>query len=89
MGHRIDREKIRAFVLRKKANLWGLIAITAISIALTVAAALLGFRRTGILVVVSVLLVLLCTLQLYKMRSSYRTMPRFRGFRKRRKQEKA
>ena len=83
MKHRINRERIKAFVLRKKANFFGLLAITALSVVITLLASLSGFRRTGILAVVSVLLVFLCLLQLYKMRSSYRTMHSFRGFRKR------
>lgn len=87
MKHHINREKIKAFILRKKVNFFGLMAITALSIIVTLLAALSGFRRTEILAIVSVLLILLCLLQLYKMRSSYRTMPDFRGFRKKKNKQ--
>lgn len=89
MKHRINKEKIKAFIVRKKANFFGLLAITALSVVVTLLAAMSGFRRTEILAVVSVLLVLLCLLQLYKMRSSYRTMPSFRGFRKKKDNQDA
>ena len=87
MRHRINRERIKAFILRKKANFFGLLAITALSVIATLLAALFGFHRTEILAIVTVLLILLCLLQLYKMRSSYRTMPSFRGFRKKKNQQ--
>lgn len=89
MKHRINREKIKAFVLRKKANYLGLLAITGLSIIVTLLAGLARFHRTDILAVVSVLLVLLCLIQIVKMRSSYRTMPSFRGFRKKKKDQDA
>ena len=81
----MDRERIKAFIFRRKANFFGLLAITALSLVMTLVFALLHSPRTRILIAVSVLLVLLCALQLYRMRSSYRTIPSFRGFRKKRK----
>ena len=82
---RFDHEKLRAFIFRKRANFFGLLAITVISAVSTLVLAMLHSQRTGILVVVTVLLALLCVLQFYKMRSSYRTMPSFRGFRKKKR----
>ena len=89
MKRRFDHEKLRAFIFRKRANFFGLLAITVISAVATVVLALLHSKRTGILVVVTVLLALLCALQSYKMRSSYRTMPSFRGFRKKKRSQDA
>lgn len=86
MKHRIDRERIKAFILRKKANFWGLLMITTVSIVATVVCALIDSPRTGLLAVVTALLVLLCFLQAYRMRSSYRTIRSFRGQRKKRKE---
>lgn len=81
----IDRERIKTFIFRRKANFFGLLAITALSLVMTIIFALMGSPRTRILIAVTVLLVLLCALQLYRMRSSYRTIPSFRGFRKKKK----
>ena len=86
---RFDHKKLKAFIFRKRANFFGLLAITVISAIATVILALLHSRRTGILVVVTVLLALLCALQSYKMHSSYRTMPSFRGFRKKKRSQDA
>ena len=81
----LNREKLKAFVFRRKANLMGLVAIALIGLAATVALALAGSPRTGVAAVVSALLILLCAVQIYRMKSSYRTIPSFRGARKRRK----
>lgn len=85
MRKRIDRERIRAFVLRRKANALGLTVITALSVLVTVVSALMRSSKTGIFAVVSMLLLLLCAVQSYRMRSSYRTMRSFRGFRKKKR----
>ena len=89
MKKRFDREKLKAFIFRKRANFFGLVAITVISAVATLALFLRRSPRTGILVAVTVLLALLCALQSFKMRSSYRTIPSFRGFRKKRKDQDA
>ena len=89
MKRRFDREKLKAFIIRRKVNFFGLLAITAVSALSTLALWLMHSPRTRILVAVTVLLMLLCALQAYRMRSSYRTMPDFRGFRKKRKQKAA
>lgn len=87
MKKRIDREKIKSFLFRRKANTLGLLAIMALSILLTVIFALRRSPRTGVLAVVSLLLALLFAVQVYRMRSSYRTIPSFRGSRRRKKSE--
>ena len=87
MKKRFNREKLKAFIVRRKANYLGLLTITAVSLIATLALALRHSRRTGILVVVSILLLILCALQTYKMRSSYRTIPSFHGFRKKKKRD--
>lgn len=81
----VNKQRVRSFLFRRKANLMGLLAITGLSVVVTVAFALLRSPRTGVLVCVTALLFLLCAVQLYRMRSSYRTIPSFRGFRKKRK----
>ena len=89
MKRRLDREKLKAFIVRRLANFYGLIAITLISLIATLALFMRRSPRTGILVVVTLLLLALCALQVFKMRSSYRTIPSFRGSRKKRNEKDA
>ncbi|MDO5378329.1 MAG: hypothetical protein Q4G52_08345 [Clostridia bacterium] len=84
MARKFNREKLKAFVERRKINTFGLLAITAISAVITLVCALSGFARTDILTLVTIALILLCMMQMYKMRSSFRTIPSFKGSRKRR-----
>ncbi len=89
MARKFNREKLKAFVERRKINTFGLMAITAVSAVITLACALSGFARTDILALVTIALVALCAVQLYKMRSSFRTIRSFKGSRKRRPKEEA
>ena len=89
MKKRFDREKLKAFIFRRKVNFYGLLAITAVSALSTLALFMRRSPRAGILVAVTVLLALLCGLQSFKIRSSYRTMPSFRGFRKKKRNQDA
>ena len=84
---RLNREKLKAFIVRRKANYLGLLTITLVSLIATLVLALRHSRRTGILVVVTVLLLVLCALQTFKMRSSYRTMHSFHGLRKKKNRD--
>ena len=51
--------------------------------AVTLLGILTGFSRTNILVFVTIMLLLLCAVQLYKLRHSFRTIRSFKGMRKR------
>ncbi len=85
MAHRISRERFKAFILRRKLNAFGLLSVTLISLIITVICALVGFKRTEVLAVVTVLLIALCFVQRYKMRSSFRTIKSTKGFRRKKK----
>lgn len=89
MARKINCEKLKAFVERRKINTLGLVAITAVSAVITLACALSGFARTDILVLITIALVILCVVQMYKMRSSFRTIRSFKGSRKRRQKKEA
>ena len=86
MANHSKRERLRAFLLRRKLNAFGLLAITVLSALMTLAGALLGFGRTDILAVITLLLVVLCFVQAYRMRSSFRTIRAYRA--ERRKKER-
>jgi len=89
MARKINREKLKAFIERRKINTFGLLLITAVSAVITLACALLGFARTDILALITIALVFLCVVQMYKMRSSFRTIRSFKGSRKRKPKEEA
>ncbi len=82
MPGKFNRERIKAFILRRKLNALGLLVITAASALITLLCALNGFARTDVLAIVTVLLVALCFVQMRRMRSRFRTMRDFKGFRK-------
>ena len=83
MPRKFNREPLKSFLLRRKSNALGLTIITAASALITLCCALTGFNRTDVLAVVTILLILLCLLQAFKFKKSFRTMKSFRGFRKR------
>ena len=84
MANHFTRERLKAFLLRRKLNAFGLLAITAFSALITLAGALCGFGRTDILAVITLLLVVLCFVQGYRMRSSFRTIRSYRAARRKR-----
>lgn len=88
MARKLNREKLKAFIERRKINSFGLLAITLISAVITLVCALSGFARTDILTLVTIALVVLCVVQMYKMRSSFRTIRSFKGARKRKPKER-
>lgn len=88
MANKLNREKLKAFILRRKLNAFGLLVITIFSAVVTLICALVGFARTDILALVTVLLVLLCFIQSIKMRKSFRTIRSFKGSRKKKKENK-
>ena len=85
MANKLNRERLKAFILRRKLNAFGLLSITVASVLITLLCALIGFPRTDILAVVTVLLVLLCFVQAFRMRSSFRTIRSFKGSRKKKR----
>lgn len=87
MTGKLNREKLKAFLYRRRSNTLGLLLITAFSIVVTLLCAMTGFKRTDILAGVCVLLVLLCIVQLYRVRKSFRTIRSFRGIRRKKKKD--
>lgn len=86
MPGKINRKHVKEFILRRKLNAFGLLSITVMSAVVTLLCALTGFAHTDILAIVTVLLVALCFIQGFKMRRCFRTIPKFRGARKKNKQ---
>ena len=84
----LNREKLRAFIQRRRINAAGLLVITLFSAVITVICAFKRFPRTDLLAVVTLLLVLLCFIQELKLRSSFRTLRSFKGFHRRKKPAK-
>lgn len=89
MPRKLNREKLKAFIERRKANAAGLLVITALSAVITLVCAVTGFARTDILALVTIALIVLCVVQMYKMRSSFRTIRSFKGSRKRKAKKEA
>ena len=56
----INREKLREFVQRRRINAFGLLALTVLSVVITLLGVLTGFPRTNILAFVTIMLLLLC-----------------------------
>lgn len=80
-----NRERLRAFIMRRKINALGLLVLTFLSAVITIICAIKGFPRTDILAVVTVLMVVLCLIQEVKLRRSFRTIKSFKGIRKKKK----
>jgi len=78
----INKERLRLFIQRRKINALGLLVLTLASAIITIICAIRGFARTDILAMVTIALVVLCLIQEVKMRRSFRTIPSFKGSRK-------
>ena len=87
MAGKFNGEKLKAFLYRRRSNTIGLMLITALSVAVTLICAFVGFKRTDVLAWICVLLGLLCVVQYLRIRRSYRTIHAFKGTRKRNKKE--
>lgn len=85
MKRPFNREKLRAFIQRRKINAVGLLVITLLSALVTVICAFNRFARTDVLAAVTLLLVLLCFIQEIKLRRSFRTIRSFKGSRKKKR----
>ena len=79
------KERLRLFIQRRKINALSLLVITFASAIITIICAIQGFDRTDILAMVTAALVVLCIIQEYKMRRSYRTLHAFKGSPKKKK----
>lgn len=80
-----NKERLRAFIQRRRINALGLLVLTFLSAIITILCALTGFARTNILAIVTLLLVVLCLIQEVKLRKSFRTIKSFKGSRKKKK----
>lgn len=78
-------DKLREFVQRRRINTIGVFLLTLLSLVLTILGALVSFPRAYILAFVTVMLTLLSAVQIFKLRSGFRTIRDFRGFRRRKK----
>ena len=72
------KDRLRAFIQRRKVNALSLLIITFACAVTTVLCALRGHAHTDILTAVTILLVILCLIQEIKLRKSYRTMKSFK-----------
>ena len=82
MPRKFNKERLKSFIARRKINALGLTVITAASALITLYCALTGFKRTDILVFVTIALIVLCLIQAFKNKKAFRTMKSFKGWRK-------
>ena len=84
MAIKINKEKLKTFLLRRRINSFGLFLITVMCILITLLCALLGLpsSKLDLLVMVDIALVVLCFIQAFKTRKSFRTIRSFKGSRK-------
>lgn len=84
MRMRLNKEKLKAFIERRKINFFTLLLITVVSALITLAGALMNIssRKLELMVMVTVAFVILCFIQAFKMRKSFRTIRAFKGKRK-------
>lgn len=73
------KDRLRAFIQRRKVNALSLLIITFVCSVITVLCALRGHAHTDVLTIVTILLIVLCLIQEFKLRKSYRTMKSFKG----------
>lgn len=81
----MNKAVLKAFIQRRKTNALGLLVITVASALITLLCALAGFARTDILVIVTVLLVLLCIVQMIKNGRGFRTIRAKKGLRRKKR----
>ena len=89
MSKPINREKLKKFILRRQINTLSLFATMGICAVITLIAALSGFSRTDVLAAVTILMLLLCFIQVFRQRKSFRTLRSFKGSRKKKNKEDA
>ena len=82
MPRKFNKERLKAFIARRKINALGLTVITAASALITLYCALTGFKRTDILILVTIAMIVLCLIQAFKNKKPFRTMKSFKGWKK-------
>ena len=82
MAKAFNRNRLAAFIQRRKINALGLTMITAASAIITLLCALTGFRHTDILAMVTIAMVALCLIYYFRNRKGFRTMHAFKGKRR-------
>lgn len=82
MAHYTNHKRFREFIFRRKLNAFGLLALAILSSIITIFCAVIGFHRTDMLIIVTVLIFILGVVQNIKLRSSFRTLKSARGIRK-------
>lgn len=89
MANHLNKKKLREFFFRRRINFVTLVTITLLSVAAMLICRATGFipGRIVILELVSLLLIVLCLVQAFRMRRSFRTMRDFKGRRKKKKAE--
>lgn len=86
---KINKDVLKAFIHRRKINALGLIVITAVSACFTLLGALTGFSRTHILAIITVLMVLLCLVQMLKNGRGFRTLRTSKTLHKKKREQEA
>jgi len=91
MASKINREKLKAFLIRRRINAFGLFFITVMSSIITLFCTFtdISSRKLDLLIFVTIALVVLCFIQAFKMRKSFRTIRSFKGIRKKKDQTKS
>jgi len=82
MPKMLNKTRLKAFLSRRKSNSLGLIIITGASALITLICALTNYKRTEVLVFVTVFLIILCLIQAYKNKKAFRTMKSSKSFHK-------
>ena len=84
MAMRFNKEKFKAFLLRRRTNAFGLFVITLTSALITLICGLRGIaaKKLDLLIWVTIALIVLCFIQAFKMRKSFKTIRSFKGHRK-------
>lgn len=89
MSQHERREKLRAFLLRRKTNAMGLLVLTIMCAVISLLCAFSDFPHTDLLLLVTGLLILLCFVQAFKLRKSFRTIHTSSALRRKRKRPEA
>ena len=84
MAMRFNKEKFKTFLLRRRTNAFGLFVITLTSALITLICGLRGIaaKKLDLLIWVTIALIVLCFIQAFKMRKSFKTIRSFKGHRK-------
>jgi Ca2+/Na+ antiporter len=77
----MNRRHLKDFLARRKINTLGLFIITLISLIITVICVMTGFKRSNILIMVTVFLFALCVFFYFRKKKVYTTY-KYRRFKK-------